>query len=677
MKTSPWNRRQFIKTGLATSAAAAITTPSLLTHARTLPPASPNAVKLDPKWVVVTEAPFNADPTGQRDSTEALQKALDESRNRSTVCFFPSGTYLISDTLSCEQRVSKLDKPRYTDDMRQSWWDIRSDRYHILGSSIRPRPTIKLSPEAKGFDNPSRPRLAMHIWAQTRNDVPGTHEPEWGSEQPNILFGQIFRGVDFDISGHRGAIGLRFSGSQGCSLMDCHVNARGAFAGFNNCPGQGGGSYNLEVVGGKHALWADANYRFPMLAACRFVDQEESAIVYSDAALPLVLVGCIIRSNAKTAIDLTRVNSFPGVSLVDSMVELGRNASLIKSNSEQNLLLENVWTRGVENLTTSEPNNAEFDSWIHIKSFANCAKNSKSLINGQLTQSTFFESELTETPPTEADLRGPHWSQLPNFEDPDAVNIRDFGALGDGKTDDTAAFAKALAQSPKVYFPRGRYLINRVEPLPANACLFSHKGGTIDGSGWTTHDAADDQTTLAFLHMFSPTTWRSGSGVIAFAAGELEIAETGGGKFYFNRFRNSRTDGQLFANSRQAITIYTLNIERRRTNPQAFVKNVNDLRIFYLKAEANPHGYHVHGGPNTGNTPLAIINSENVRVYAGCGLVITEGDRPFIDVVDSKNVKVSHVRSFRTGEFAQIRERFHGQTTTIPSQQTAALFVRD
>ncbi|NOX57018.1 MAG: hypothetical protein GXP27_21780, partial [Planctomycetes bacterium] len=49
----------------------------------------------------VTAAPFRADPTGQRDSTAAIQAAIDFARLHQLVCFFPSGEYRVSDTLVC------------------------------------------------------------------------------------------------------------------------------------------------------------------------------------------------------------------------------------------------------------------------------------------------------------------------------------------------------------------------------------------------------------------------------------------------------------------------------------------------------------------------------------------------------------------------------------------------
>lgn len=59
----------------------------------------------------------------------------------------------------------------------------------------------------------------MKIWAPTGGDFPGQNEPIFGWEQPNISFGNILRGIDFDLGGRAGAIGLRYTGSQGSYLL--------------------------------------------------------------------------------------------------------------------------------------------------------------------------------------------------------------------------------------------------------------------------------------------------------------------------------------------------------------------------------------------------------------------------------------------------------------------------
>lgn len=147
----------------------------------------------------VTRPPYSADPTGTHDATEAIQRAVNDARDQWMACFFPEGTYLISDTISCEQQVSKLPRPRRTDTKVQHYWD-KPHRIVMIGSTRGKRPVLKLAPNAPGFDDPENPKRAVWIWAQTRDDAPGSEEPEWGKEQPNISFSHIFRGIDI-ISG--------------------------------------------------------------------------------------------------------------------------------------------------------------------------------------------------------------------------------------------------------------------------------------------------------------------------------------------------------------------------------------------------------------------------------------------------------------------------------------------
>jgi hypothetical protein len=88
----------------------------------------------------VTQPPYLADPTGTKDSTAALQRAVNDARDRGLVCFFPEGTYVVSDTISCEQQVRKLDRPRNTDGRTQHYWDLnRPRRLTDYPSSPEPR----------------------------------------------------------------------------------------------------------------------------------------------------------------------------------------------------------------------------------------------------------------------------------------------------------------------------------------------------------------------------------------------------------------------------------------------------------------------------------------------------------------------------------------------------------
>lgn len=53
---------------------------------------------------------------------------------------------------------------------------------------------------------------------------------------------------------------------------------------------------------------------------------------------------------------------------------------------------------------------------------------------------------------------------------PDVANVRDFGAVGDGTTDDSQAFQSALNTRKRVYIPNGTYAVKDLDP-PSNSII--------------------------------------------------------------------------------------------------------------------------------------------------------------------------------------------------------------
>ena len=185
--TNKVSRRDFFKAGLLALACGA------LSAVAELPSGVDRAGRLLQLGLLdVTQAPYQADPSGVTDSTQAIQRAVDDARDNALACFFPEGTYLVSDTLSCEQQVRKLDKPKHVDGGTQDYWPVHRPII-LMGSTKGKRPVLKLSGSAKGFDDPANPKNLVRIWAQTWFDAPGKEEPVWGKEQANISFNHIFR----------------------------------------------------------------------------------------------------------------------------------------------------------------------------------------------------------------------------------------------------------------------------------------------------------------------------------------------------------------------------------------------------------------------------------------------------------------------------------------------------
>ncbi|MBO7150593.1 MAG: hypothetical protein J6V82_02465, partial [Clostridia bacterium] len=180
--------------------------------------------------VDVTKAPYFADPTGTRDSTEALKKAVDdvlsayekafyETKEKlyaikepdalisfeirkigqlhnvifpeflppSRILYFPTGTYLVSDTISYEK-----------EEFRNILGDLRhlemNCQLRFFGES-RDGVVIKLKDNAPGFEfGAARPVVSF-----------------MRGEASNIAMTNMFENITIDIgAGNPGAIGLLF-----------------------------------------------------------------------------------------------------------------------------------------------------------------------------------------------------------------------------------------------------------------------------------------------------------------------------------------------------------------------------------------------------------------------------------------------------------------------------------
>ena len=173
--------------------------------------------------VDVTQAPFSADPAGVRDSTQALQRAIEFARDHQMVCFFPAGTYRISDTLTCTQQLYQRSNGRV---FGAPLWPCA-----LMGSRAgAQRPKIVLSANAPGFNDPAKPKYVVHIWARGYGNPTTADRVSDGrrfdQEQSNISMNNVFINLDITIGeGNAGAVALRHQGAEGSAIEDCTIDA--------------------------------------------------------------------------------------------------------------------------------------------------------------------------------------------------------------------------------------------------------------------------------------------------------------------------------------------------------------------------------------------------------------------------------------------------------------------
>ena len=147
-------------------------------------------------YVDVTARPFRADPTGKTDSTRAIQAAVIFARDHQMACFFPPGTYLLSDTLTCMQQLYQ----------RSNGKVFGGNRFPnmLVGSRAgAQRPRLVLAPRSAGFGDPAKPKIFVHFWARgyanPTNADPDRRPPARKSSSRTSRMNQMLVNLDIVI----------------------------------------------------------------------------------------------------------------------------------------------------------------------------------------------------------------------------------------------------------------------------------------------------------------------------------------------------------------------------------------------------------------------------------------------------------------------------------------------
>ena len=67
------------------------------------------------------------------------------------------------------------------------------------------------------------------------------------------------RGIDLDLGGNPGAIGIDHLGAQGSAVESVRIDATGAYAGRRNNGALGPADYDVEITGGRYAFLIDSS----------------------------------------------------------------------------------------------------------------------------------------------------------------------------------------------------------------------------------------------------------------------------------------------------------------------------------------------------------------------------------------------------------------------------------
>lgn len=190
----------------------------------------------------------------------------------------------------------------------------------------------------------------------------------------------------------------------------------------------------------------------------------------------------------------------------------------------------------------------------------------------------------------------------------DFVSVKDFGAVGDGVTDDTAAIQAALDAAAHVFVPEGAYLITSTVTVP------SRKRLEFEG-GWAN---LTSQVPLARLI-------KSASMTTTALVIEARAVVTGGG--VIGVAGNTGDNVQLRSNSAKLIDFFTSGAGRDgvRVGEDGVYVNSNSTVIERVWSRENGrHGFYVHQG--VGNPSFGDAADTNQGTMLHCIAVANGGD---------------------------------------------------
>ncbi len=377
--------------------------------------------------VDVTKAPYNADNTGARDSTAALVKAYTDVMNTNYhVLYLPNGTYKVSDTIIYSGAIQTV----------KGSAGENCTRVRFRGQS-EAGTIIKLIDNASGFA------------AGSNKPVVSFAKTEFG----NAVASNFFENITIDTGrGNPGSTGLLYHGANNGAIRNVTIksgdpNKRGSTGLHIPAGSTMGYVKNLTIDGFDYGI--------------NLVPPTEMGIAFDHVTLSNQQVAGITVKDSGTSIrDLKSRNTVPAIRITGSqgcVVLIDSHLVGAKSNAAIEvqagvLFARNIRTSGYGSSIRKADAIAVADPYVGEYSLHKV----NSLFAPQRLASLNLPIEETPDSPWEQDAR--QW-----------VSVNEFGAKGDGKTDDTTAIQSAMNSGKNVvYFKPGNYLINNPVIIPAS-----------------------------------------------------------------------------------------------------------------------------------------------------------------------------------------------------------------
>lgn len=397
----------------------------------------------DPEAFYFTPEEFGFKADGKSDVSDAFQEAINRLKREKNfgILFLPEGSYRISKTIQIPSSI------------------------RLIGYGKK-RPVLYLGANTPGFQTEKK----YMVWF-TGGLAPEGREP---SDANAGTFYSAVSNVDFRIDkGNPHAVAIRAHFAQHGFINHCDIHIGAGKAGIEDV---GNELEDVRFFGGDYGIISGrTSPGWPMMMVDTYFEGQRKAAVYSKET-GFAIVGMHVKNApvafemAENLVDRLHVEN----SLWENVTEAGVKVSVV-GNTFSQLNLVNVDCKNVPVLVNYLQNGKKVAGKERIYKVREFTYGL--MVEDLATESAFQEICEMEPLTKVAATLGKDLPALPTMES--WVNVRDFGAKGDGETDDTEVFERAIAQHKHIYVPQGWYRLTRTLKLaPGTKLIGLHPFGT-------------------------------------------------------------------------------------------------------------------------------------------------------------------------------------------------------
>ncbi|MBS4062614.1 MAG: gluconolaconase, partial [Bacteroidetes bacterium] len=388
----------------------------------------------DPEALYFTSENFNITPEGKHDVTEALQFAINKLKKEKNfgILFIPEGKYLISKTIYVPKAI------------------------RIIGYGEN-RPEFILGKNSAAYQE----EYNYMFWFTDNLVEEGLQPRDAGAG----TFYSAISNINFRIEkGNPKAIALRTHFAQHSFVNHCNFYTGDGYAGIYDL---GNEIENLKFYGGEYGISTSrTSPGWPMMMIdLYFEGQRKAAVLSRNTGMAIVSMHV---KDVPVAIELQQ-----GVSdrlfMEDCLFENVKKGIVVGVEKEaaNQINLLNIMCNNVDVPVYFSPGGSSIDgkgNKYRINNFVH------GLVMDDMADDsdykTVIDLEAVDLVPKKLD------KVIPDLPHTDTwVNVKDFGALGDGKTDDTQAIKEAIAKHKNIYLPTGWYRITETIKLNKGSAL--------------------------------------------------------------------------------------------------------------------------------------------------------------------------------------------------------------